>query len=163
MIVLAEFLTIILIIIIVLLQAIDLEIVYRDHLHLKISSTIFSVELSKMINCKRKRKQKLTNQLYTFLFITKAASLLLSRSVVHVRAYKPFDASVTSHNGRMIGSSIISPLFLSNLKNNAAAYTESNNASERLNLLFTFSLLALFISLAKASYYVLKSKIKRWS
>ena len=160
MIALAEFLIILLIILAVLLQSINLRIVQSERLTVEISFTILSLQINPD-KAPRKGKQKPTKKLARSIFILRLANDLLRRSSVHVSSYRPFEASVIRSPAKLILASIYAPLILLYLKNSAGTYIESSENDVALDIRITFLLLSAFISLFKASYYTLKSKIKR--
>ena len=161
MIALAESLIVFLIIFIVLLQPVDVRIFGEETLNVEISLTIFSIQLNNLAQNKKKRKQKFTKKLKKILFISKIVADIINHSAVRVHSYKPFSKDIIKSNIRMIGTAVYAPLVLLYLKNSAAVYNEEYDSKHTLDIRLTFFLMVAFISLVKASYYTLKSKVKR--
>lgn len=161
MIALIEALLIILIIITVSLQPIDIRVFGSDDISIEISFTILSLHLVNLFENRKKRKSKFTKKLKRFKFLAVCADELLSESRVTVRSYRPFNSSFLENRAKMLGTVILSPMLLLYIKNNALEYNEEDSGQGKIDFVFTFHLLSLFISIAKASYYVMKSKFKR--
>ena len=160
MIAIAELLTILLLVLIVLLQTMDLRICYRDRLSITASLTFFSITVSGFKKPRKNRKQRLSSRLKTGAFITRALNLLLRECTVAAHSVKPFSLSDSLTPSRIIATSILSPIILTHIKANARSYYELNDTDHKLDITFSFSLLSLFISLIKASYYTVKYKLR---
>lgn len=161
MIALTEALLIILIFITVSLQLIDVRIFGDKIIFVEISFTIFSLQLLNLSENRKKRKLKLTKKLKRFKFLAMCTHELLHKSRVTVRSYRPFDGSFLENHIKVPGYAILSPMLPIYLKMHALEYREEDGAQSKIDILFTFTLLSLFISFMKASYYVVKLKIKR--
>ena len=161
MVALTELLLIILIIITVSLPPIDLRVSVDKRISLEISFTVFSLQLNDLTNIGTKRKQKFTKRLKNARFIVIAAHKLIHYTKVKLLSYRPFASQFYESPGRIIGLSVFSPLLPAYLKSNCAEYRAELCGSEKIDIIFTFHFIELFISLIKASYYLVKSKIKR--
>lgn len=158
MIAIAELVTILLLVITVLLQSLDIRLRYTDHLSIVFSLTFFSLTISHLTNVRRKRKHRLSTMLRISAFMTRLVHDLLPRCTVVAHSIKPFALSDTAEPRKIIATSILSPTLLSYIKSGAMAYHKLGDTGDRLDITFSFSLAALFISLLKASYYTVKSK-----
>ena len=158
MIAIAEFVTILLLVIIILLQNLDIRLRYSDCLSVTLSLTIFAFEINNYSAVRQKRKRHISTSLKIVAFATRLARELLPACTVLSHSIKPFATSNATTPPRIITASILSPILLSYIRSNALAYYEIDDTDHRLDISFSFSLAFLFISLLKASYYTVKSK-----
>ena len=161
MVALTELLLIILIIITFSLQPIDLRVYGDKDVSLEISFTFFSLQLTDLTKRTRKRKQKLTKRLKKIRFASIAARELIHYSKVTLFSQGPFISFFEESPEKIAVPAAALSLLTAYLRNNSAEYYEELSENNKLAILLTFHLHELFISLVKASYYLVKSKNKR--
>ena len=152
------FLIIILIVYTIFSQPVDIHFSTVSGLEIKLSFTFFSLSFEFQSHNKKKRKPPRGMIKLLLLF----AGELISKSDVYVLSFEAVTSKKISLPTRVVLNSVIAPLLLAYIKSNSSFFTfKPTENTLGIDIIFSLSLYTLFISLLKASYYMLKQNIKR--
>ena len=156
---LVEILIIILVLFFVLTQRTDVRFIYNDNLVITVSLTLFSLELTR--SKRKKNKKTIKENIDSFRATLKSLDYIASKCDVEISSVRLFDEKEESNLFQLLSATAISPIILSYIKANAISCTYTEKTNDKLNILFSTSLIFLIIFFIKVAYYKIKLLYKR--
>lgn len=158
-----ELLLISLIILTILTQSLNIRIFDREIIYLRLSLTIFSLELSLKSKEGKKPKQAETSLSYKlsyYSFLIKTLNDLAEMADVTIYRLDTYDRQ-TNSIPLLIFHAITTPMLLEYLAGTAHSFKASEGAiGERIDVSFDIALISVIISYLKLQYYKLRLKYK---
>ena len=144
-----------LIFLLMLSERLAIRIAGTAHIRVVVTTTFYSFEIKKKNNRKRHSRG------IPISFLLNLVENLLPYTDVICRSSDITRLENFASPSSIIGAALAYPILLSYVRTKANAFELDDGSEDALDIVLIFSIYSLFISLIKASYYLLKKKTSR--